>query len=327
MDPLETSNLHFVEPSVTLLHESDPFKMIELAGRTCYKSEDKITQGSAVKFVKALLRNQHFAMIEHAALVFQLECEDKDLLDTYAEILDQDPYIRVTFEPEHDNRVLVSADVRAIIQRNLYDPIYKTTIEAYPDFDISVEHEPSIDDILKNVSAKIVNIKQIKDLTHEEFMNHFFLSARFITDRGVTHEMCRHRPFSFAQESTRYCNYSKDKFGGHVTFCKPTNYNNWSDRKKEKFIRLLETVDDAYQFLVEGDDGLTPQDARSVLTTCLKTEVVITGPAMEWQHFFNLRSKGVSGAPHPDIKYVADIAKTKMNNYLYSLKFDEKHHF
>ena len=327
METLPTVN--FVEPSVTILHENDPFKMIELAGRTCYKSEDKITNDSALKFVKALLKNGHFAMIEHAVLTFRLTSENKEVLDKYASVLDEDDFIRVTFEPEF-GRLLVSADVRAILQRNWYDPIYKATIEKYPDFALIIypgDDKLSIE-FLNNIEAEIVDAKKIKDLTEDEFYNHVSLSARFITDRGVTHEIVRHRLFSFAQESTRYCNYSKEKFGGHLTFCKPATYDEWSENKKTCFNNFLLGVDDCYNYLTsDKDDSLTPQIARAVLPNCLKTEIVVTGPAGEWKHFFNLRSKGVSGTPHPDMKKVADIAKTKMNNYLYSIKFDQKHHF
>lgn len=328
MSTLETINLKFEEPSVTLIHQSDPYKMIELAGRTCYKSEDKITKDSAIKFVRALLSHGHTAMIEHAVLTFKLTCQEhnKNDLIEYVDMLDKQEFIRVTHDESYD-RVLVSGNVRAIVERNLYDPIYSTLINLYPEFAVGANYTDDISNIIKTVSAVVVNPSKIKDLTKEEFLNHFTLSARFLTDRGVSHEIVRHRLFSFAQESTRYCNYTKGKFGGKLTFCLPTRYNYWSDTKKSKFLSLLEIVDSTYFDLVSGDDGLSPQDARSILSNCLKTEIVITGPAFEWQNFFNLRSNGVSGSPHPDMKFVSDIAKKKMNKYLYSLKFVDNHHF
>lgn len=320
--------VNFVEPSVSLIHETDPFKRIELAGRTCYKSEDKITSGSAIKFVNALMRNGHYAMIEHASLVFLLHCRYgfEMFLPEYVEYLKKDDYIRVTHDEEY-TRILVSANVRAIIQRNVYDPIYVALVSRYPEFAVSTNHTEFLDRILDNVNAEIVDIRQMKDITEDEFLNHYVFTARFVTDRGVSHEMVRHRPFSFAQESTRYCNYSKDKFGGHLTFCRPTTYDSWAESQRVAFENTLIGLDDIYHNLTAGEDGLTPQLARAILPNCIKTEIVVSGPAKEWKHFYDLRSYGVTGSPHPDIKYVADIAKKKMNKYLYSLKFVGRYHF
>ena len=315
----------FIEPSVTLIHESSPFKKIELAGRTCYKSESKITKESSVRFVKNLIKHGHTAMLEHAVLVFELDLDRcakaKDELKMYEQYLRSDPYIHVTSVDHPYRRVLVSANIRAILQRKLRDPLYVSLLTAYPDF--YPEDADSYKDMLfPHIKMPIVDIRKIKDLTEEEFDAHFYLSARFITDRGVSHEMVRHRPCSFAQESTRYCNYSKDQFGGHLAFVRPSTYDNWTMDQQAAFCNALAIIDKTYTMLTTDEHALQAQQARAILPNTLKTEIIITSNAGEWKHFYNLRSKGVTGKPHPDIKFVADIARKKMNKYIRSLKYD-----
>ena len=266
-----------------------------------------------------MVEHKHLAMIEHASLVFQLVLSSSSY--DYIDYLLSNNFFRMTIELVK-NRVLISANLRAILERKINDPVYRATIEKYPEFAAEVG-----DPEFRETKVNIVDIKSFEDLTYSEFLNHFTLSLRFITDRGVSHEIVRHRLFSFAQESTRYCNYSKEKFGGHVTFCRPVNYPNWSENKQKKFDEVLEFVDQAYQYLTSGEDALTPQDARSVLATCTKTEIVVSGPAFEWAHFFNLRSLGTTGKPHPDMKFVADQARILVNQYIESLGYSETYQF
>lgn len=311
-----------VESSVTLIHERNPFKKIEMAGRTCYKSEDAITKASAVKFARGLIKHQHMAMVEHAWQVFLIDCKDgsdEELLD-YIQLIQKTDYVNVTVEPAIP-RILISGNIRAILQRKVIDPIYRSLVELYPDFKIYDDSE-LVDTTFYNVTAEPVDVTKLKNLTVDEFMNHFYITAKFVTDRGVTHEMVRHRPFSFAQESTRYCNYSKDKFGGHCTFCEPSTFDDWTEDQKDVFFATLSSLDAVYTYLTTGDHPLSPQQARAILPNCLKTEIVVSGPAYEWKHFFDLRSKGTTGAPHPDIKIVADEALKKVNKYIKSLKFE-----
>nr|DAF99862.1 MAG TPA: Thymidylate synthase complementing protein [Siphoviridae sp. ctJT77] len=170
----------------------DELRQIEYAGRTCYKSEDKITDDSAKKFVENLIKRGHEAMLEHGSL-----------------------------------------------------------------------------------------------------------SVKFICDRGVSHELVRHRLASFAQESTRYCNYSKDKFGNELTFIKPIfleedsdSYEYWENAMSDAEI---------YYFAMLGH-GCTPQEARSVLPNSIKTEVVMTANYREWRHFFWLRAARKTGPAHPQME-------------------------
>lgn len=137
-----------------------------------------------------------------------------------------------------------------------------------------------------------------KNLREQEIMKHKTHTVLFVCDRGVSHELVRHRPCSFAQESTRYCNYSKGKFGSEITVIDPHFEGSanilWlsaCERAEQKYLELL-------------DWGLTPQQARSVLPNSLKTEIIMTCNETEWQHIVNLRAKGTTGAPHPQMKEI-----------------------
>ena len=152
-------------------------------------------------------------------------------------------------------------------------------------------------------------------------------TMKFICDRGVSHELVRHRVFSFAQESQRYCNYSKDKFDKHVTFIRPTWCTDIGilpggiaavrelDKTNWEFVHALCDAEQTYFDLLS--DGWTPQQARSVLPNATKTEIIMTGFEDDWKHFFDLRLRGTTGKPHPDMRYVAQLAwnefKDKLN--------------
>lgn len=156
--------------------------------------------------------------------------------------------------------------------------------------------EDSADKFIKNIMAR----------KHGAVLEHASFSAKFICDRGVSHEIVRHRLASYCQESTRYCNYSKDKFCGEITVIKPKflvegsqAWAAWESAMKNaeySYFRLL-------------DIGLSPQEARSVLPNSLKTEVVMTANIREWQHFFMLRC---APAAHPQMREVACMLLDKV---------------
>jgi thymidylate synthase (FAD) len=131
---------------------------------------------------------------------------------------------------------------------------------------------------------------------HEAMLEHSFLSVKFTTDRGVSHEIVRNRLFSFAQESTRYCNYNKDD---DIVFIKPYWYDHASPNDKMIFEEHLEDVEKLYNYLIEG--GHKPQEARAILPNCLKTEIVVSGNYREWRHFLKLRAANSTGPAHPDM--------------------------
>jgi thymidylate synthase (FAD) len=144
---------------------------------------------------------------------------------------------------------------------------------------------------------------------HEAMLEHFSFSVKFIVDRGVSHEIVRHRVASFAQESTRYCNYGSK--GGEITVIEPCYFNvdgvnlsvdNWSERYGAWVSACMEAEKSYLRILA---DGATPQEARAVLPTSLKTEVVMTANLREIRHFLALRAVGITGKPHPQMLEVA----------------------
>lgn len=159
-------------------------------------------------------------------------------------------------------------------------------------------------------------VKMLIDRGHEAMIEHSSLSVKFTVDRGVSHELVRHRIASFAQESTRYCNYSKDKFDNGITFIKPffweegtKEYNNW-----EQAMALAETG-----YLSAIDMGVTPQEARSILPNSTKTEITITANYREWRNFFKLRT---AKAAHPQMVQVTRPLLKELKTRL-SIIFDD----
>lgn len=143
-------------------------------------------------------------------------------------------------------------------------------------------------------------IKMLIDREHEAMLEHGSISVLFICDRGVSHEIVRHRMASFAQESTRYCNYSKDKFGNELTFIEPIFWDE-NSYQYEDWERAMYEAEQSYIELIR-DQGASPQEARSVLPNSLKTELVMTANYREWRHFFDLRC---SPAAHPQMRELA----------------------
>lgn len=141
-------------------------------------------------------------------------------------------------------------------------------------------------------------IERIKGFKHESVLEHGAITVRFICDRGVSHELVRHRLAAFSQESTRYCNYSKDKFGQELTFIRPLFFQPGTE-KYRKWVIACQAAEASYLMLL--DDGATAQEARSVLPNSLKTEIVMTTNPREWRHVFRMRC---DKAAHPQMREV-----------------------
>lgn len=274
--------MKLIKPSFEI-YEQGPglegiYEAIERAGRTCYKS--KRPEGQTAKdFVDRMIASQHYAMLEHGTVYLKITKKDvwAGLGDNW--VLDTYGSNPYSSVGEHYGDYFVTTNYRVLVEHNWLD-------------DLKYLCEPT---------------------EHHEKR----VTVRFTTDRGVSHEFVRHRVFSFAQESTRYCNYSKDKFGGEITFIIPSwidteegNINTDSfgcpiNPKEETydFLSGLGASERSYFRLLNG--GCTPQQARQVLPNALKTELVMTGFVSDWRHFFDLRALGTTGAPHPDAKALA----------------------
>lgn len=289
--------MKLIESSVQIIEEKDPYKMIELAGRTCYKSEDKITEDSAKEFVDRMIKLGHGAMLEHGTIYLTIDGEDPNLSK-----IQSNPHTKVNLVPYE------------VLTEGNYTISYKAHITT----NLRVLIENNLKELLQY---------QVEPTEHHEKR----ITAKFICDRGVSHEFVRHRVFSFAQESQRYCNYNKDKFNNELTFIKPTwlniptgDYTYWDgdwcdiDNMKiqlpsdngvaDNFLWCLNNAGMQYRLLI--NKGLKPQEARGVLPNATKTELVMTGFESDWEHFFRLRC---SGAAHPDAKKLADELKLLMN--------------
>lgn len=146
---------------------------------------------------------------------------------------------------------------------------------------------------------------------HEAMIEFFDITVKFTCDRAIANEIVRHRIASYAQESTRYCNYSKDKFNNELTFIKPIWYDSLGITHKQDFEIALERCEDDYLEFIK--QGWTPQQARAVLPLALKTEINMKTNLREWRHFFKLRC---STAAHPDIRVLALDLLEQMHNQI-----------
>lgn len=306
-----------ITPSVTIMRTGletefmTPEQFIEKVGRTCYKSEDKITDDSAAKFVGNLIKRGHEAMIEHWNLIFRFAnyIEFTTFLEskTSMELVGYPFKLRVTDNEtnEGERRCIVSGNMRAwrdyikawvdetsFIPANLF-----TVIRNNPIF------FPEYLSMIPETSPEYLIPITVNDLTDEERKVHQDVTMKFICDRGVSHEIVRHRVASFAQESTRYCNYGQDKFGNEITVIRPSWCTPDSRVYKLWWAGCL-AAEVAYFNLLT--DGATPQEARSVLPNSLKTEVIVTMNLDGWNHFFGLRC---APSAHPDMQEVAQMAK------------------
>ena len=133
---------------------------------------------------------------------------------------------------------------------------------------------------------------------HESVLEHASMTVKFTVDRGISHELVRHRLAAITQESSRYCNYSKNKFGNELTFIEPCfekdnvrNYNDWKT--------MMQLVENCYLTMLKN--GATPEQARTVLPNSTKTIVMMTCNMREWRHIFKLRAAGTTGKPHPQM--------------------------
>lgn len=315
--------MRIIVPSVEIMRTGlekefiRPEQHIEKVGRTCYKSEDKITDESAAKFVSGLVKRGHEAMIEHYSPIFKVDTttyenilEDWDMLLHNGNVPIKNnlrPYLRFTDYQEYDGemRCVVSGNmrawrdfVRACVEGYGFIPQYlHGVVRCYPLF--FPEFQDYVPAIIQN--DKLIPI-EVRELTEKERMTHQDVTVKFTCDRGVSHEIVRHRVASFAQESTRYCNYGLDKFGNEITVIRPS----WCNCDEPVYYAWKNGCENSEKSYFELLEVCTPQEARSVLPNSLKTEVIVTMNLNGWNHFFELRC---AKDAHPDIQEVANMAK------------------
>jgi len=266
---------------------------IESAARTCYKSEERITENSAREMVKTLLNKEHLAMLEHSNVVFRVcttTTNPRGLETSLRRIFrERTAYHKFYI---HDGVLHISGNLRAWIE-SLTNPLGMLT-----DFSIIQELRYLI---WENFSTLVPPVEPPPFKTFETVMNPEEIpmalkriTVKFICDRGVSHAIVRHRPCSFAQESTRFCNYSQEKFGNECSFIEPPGL---SPKQRAHWLSLCMFAEEKYLAML--DEGCSPQIARSVLPNCTKTEIVVTADVDEWNIISKLRC---SPAAHPQFR-------------------------
>jgi thymidylate synthase (FAD) len=259
---------------------------LEACGRICYKSEEKITVDSALPFVKKIAEHGHNSVMEMAVVTLRLRCTAIQITD----LLQCQPKFLIIDVVE--NGLLVTGSIRTF--RELYSTFSRIeVISAMVDF-LGSRHPFLFENVWKpdnksDISAIVVEKISLEEVEHfaaDLLSRHRYLGVKFIVNRAVTHEIVRHRPCSFLQESQRYCRYSQDKFGNQVTFIRPMffapdspEYYLWKEAMEETealYLQLLETS--------------TPQAARTVLPNSCKTEIIVYCNLAEWRHIFRLRT-------------------------------------
>ena len=298
------------QSALLLLHDKPHNEFIEQVARVCYKSEKHIQPGSADKMVNGLAANKHYAILEHEYVYIEV---NKDTWNAIERLESRDnKYLNFGM---WDFCPVISASFRAWREwsDNAKEYIF---MDDTVDFDelcniLNVLH--SYDEVIfpYYYSDKPINTEMAKILTRSEMENMCDIyhipccllphTIKFITNRGVSHELCRHRPMAIAQESQRYVDYKKS---GEIEIITPTiapqspAYNDW-----HYAMIMAET-----QYFNLRKQGIPPQIARGVLPNDAKTEIVVTATEEEWQHIINLRYHGTTGAPHPQMKQLMELA-------------------
>jgi thymidylate synthase (FAD) len=147
---------------------------------------------------------------------------------------------------------------------------------------------------------------------HMSPLEHSLVSVQITTNRGVSHEIVRHRHIAISQQSTRYCNYSKAKFNNQVTFIKPEDYNSWPETATKMYEKQLEDIEQTYMAM--SNLGCKPEQCRAILPNSLKTEIGISASFREWLAIFKLRTFGFVGKPHPDIQIITQVIYEQFNS-------------
>lgn len=324
--------MKFIKPSVEIINEPDLFKRIEIAARTCYKSESRRTDESAQKMIPALIKRGHESPLEHSLIALEcFERHGKAIWHVFSQCADESPgplpfstgwtcpyYPSDTIEIWMQSQgIRISANYRVwlTVMRYIVDHwgdlssdvhiVASWLVTNCREFsDIVLPPSSDVDDNTfwahteYNINDAIAYCGLPYTVHCRDYGAHGIITARFICDRGVSHELVRHRCLSFSQESTRYINY-KDG----LTFVEPWW---WPEQETSdtQFIRAsCQAAEDAYCSLIAS--GASPQKARCVLPNMLKTEVVATGTVEQWKKLvLPLR---LSKAAHPDIRRLMEL--------------------
>ena len=264
---------------------------IEGCGRICYKSEDKITPESAEPFIRSIIKHGHNSVTEMAVLTLKIQYDTESIASKFFNLIPKFLIVDTVEKKE----LLITGSIRTFRELYQSNPTVKM-VKAIAEY-LNRRQPLFYEDLLpergllkqEGVEVEKVPLETVDSFPAELLARHRHVAVLFVVNRAVTHEIVRHRPVSYLQESQRYCRYSQDKFGNEVTFIKPMffkenteEYSLWEKAMQETekiYLKLLETS--------------SPQAARTVLPNSCKTELITFANLLEWLHIFKLRtSKG-----------------------------------
>lgn len=307
--------MKIVKPSFEILKKDfiNPQRYIETIARTCYKSEDKITDTSNRKFIATLQKAEHWAMLEH--FIFIYEVTDglvrilKELHPRFINLAEGSKFKYISFsarslldiEKNLKSKLTSDKNKELATTLNVIQYLINTTIKTYDCYELfGKEREKDIE----NNFLDIVPLYPIKPVLPEEVEEDCkkyvdWFSVRFTVSRGISHELVRHRIASFAQESQRYVAYTKEKNGGEISVIEPCFFNKESKAFKIWADSQLKAEKD--YFCLINEEGAKAQEAREVLTNSTKTEIIVTATHDEWEKIFGLRCDSPA---HPTMRQV-----------------------
>lgn len=283
--------MKLISPSIEIWEQTDFSlqgikKHIEKCGRVCYKSEDRITDDSYEKFVQMLIDRGHTAMLEHGT-VFLTERYSR----RFGDIPDfSDLKSKWEYNPYSKVKTIITDD--GLEMWKLITTNYRTLLENDCLIESALNAKHNLSQYLQ---GGITN-------------RYRRITVKLVCSRAVAQQLTRHRKFSFAMESQRYCNYSNKKFDEEITFIMPRWYEEakyYDSYKLNEFDKMLESIEELYMFYISCK--MKPQEARAILPNTTKTELVMTGFIEDWEYLFKLRCSDSSlGKPDPETSYLAD---------------------
>lgn len=277
--------MKLVNPKFEEIDISNPLLHGEMCTRVCYKSENLVKEGSAKKLLTGIAEAGHTAMLEHIPVYLKVTARSLFGVVTSLRKIWESPYTKYEVEDDFENEVgymYISTNLRVV-----YENYYRL-------FDAFMDHDGEPFNFNDNTLVRNVEICKFED--YPEFF-HKRITIKFTMDRIGSQSFCRHRVFSFAQESTRWCNYMKDKFGSEISISTPC----WlKEEDKEEFEKDMQEIEQYYFKWV--NKGYKAEEARYFLPFGLKTEIIMTGFVDAWEHFFALR---VDGHAHSQARELA----------------------
>jgi thymidylate synthase (FAD) len=283
-----------IAPYFEILEDLDKQSLsvrIEACGRICYKSEDKITPESAKPFIRNIIKHGHNSVTEMAVLTLKVFYDVESTASHFFNLMPKFLLVDRIDKKE----LLITGSIRAFRELYQANPTVKMA-KAVAEY-LSRRHPLFYEDLLperglmkqEGVQVEKVPLETIEAFPADLLAKHRHVAVLFVVNRAITHEIVRHRPVSYLQESQRYCRYSQDKFGNEVTFIKPMFFKDGS----EEYRLWEQAIQDTEKIYLKLLETSSPQAARTVLPNSCKTELITFANLLEWFHIFKLRtSKG-----------------------------------